>query len=76
MCFFEKKLYKIKKFQKVFFSCKENFLNKVPKKIFFRKKFIEKNSFRKKHSKANFFYKRYITNKFHKNFSKKFKKKI
>ena len=46
--FFEKKKFKIKKFQYIFFSWKENFLNKVPKKIFFRKNiskltFLQKN---------------------------------
>ena len=45
----------MKKFQKHFFSWKENFLNKVPKKIFFRKKFTEKNSLRKHISKLIFF---------------------
>ena len=52
------------------FSWKENILNKVTTKSFFRKKFAEKNSFRKNISN-NFFYKQYITKKFHKNFSKK-----
>ena len=44
------------------------------KKIFFQKKFSEKNSFKKKHFEVNFFYKQYITKKIHKNFSKKKKK--
>ena len=46
----------------------------TPKKIFFRKKFTEKNSFRK-NIEVNFCYKQYITKKFHKNFPKKLKKK-
>ena len=50
-----KKKFKIKKFQKNIFSWKENFLNKVHKKIFLRKKFTEKNSFRKNISKLIFF---------------------
>ena len=52
---------------------------KLPKqstyKKFFSKKIYWKKFFSKTNFEVNFFYKQYITKKFHKNFSKKLKKK-
>ena len=57
-------------------SWKENFLNKVSKKIFFRKKFTEKKSFRKNISKLTFLQTVYYKKKFTKIFLINWKKKI
>ena len=71
---FEKKN-SVKKFQKHMFSWKENFLNIVPKKIFFRKKFTEKNSFRK-HFIVKFFTNSILQKNFTKIFLKNWRKKF
>ena len=47
---------------------------KLPKQSAEKK--LLKKFFSKKHFEVNFFYKKYITKQFHKNFSKKLKKKI
>ena len=57
-------------------SWKENFLNKVPKKVFFRKKFTKKYSFRKNISKLIFFKNSILQKNFTKIFVKNLKKNI
>ena len=74
--FYWKKIIQNQKVPKHIFSWSENFLNKVSKKIFFRKKYTEKNSFRKNISKLIFFTNSILRKNFTKIFLKNWKKKI